>query len=134
LLSVSEFLIWLALAFWHSIVTFFGFYAFYHGYLNNTSADTLGKEAFGVAIYQSVVIVVNLKLLLTSRYWNALLVGSVVLSLISFLVVTMIYQVIPDFGSTRVIFNLLGSPGVWVSESNVEQSLQIIHIFCNFRS
>ena len=46
-----------------STVTFFGIYLFFDAFLNNTStADgQLGKETFGLAIYQAAFLVVSIK-------------------------------------------------------------------------
>ncbi len=61
LLSIPEFIVWFLLALWHAVVTFFGFYLYFDGHLNVTSDDYLGKEAFGLAVYRSAIIVVSVK-------------------------------------------------------------------------
>ena len=50
-------------------------------------ADCLGKFGFGFCIYSSMVTVINLKLLLESRFWNLPLVASVVFSVSSYIIV-----------------------------------------------
>merc|ERR1719188_958256 len=87
LLALPEFCTWLSFGVWHSLVTFFG-------------------------IYQAAFLVVSIKILLASRFWNAFLVGSVVLSAVVFVAFSMFYQIFPIFGSTYVIFHMLGSPGI----------------------
>ena len=50
------------------------------------SADCLGKFSFGFVIYSSMITIINLKLLLESRFWNLPLVASVVLSIGAYIV------------------------------------------------
>ena len=54
------------------------------------------------------------RILLASRFWNAFLVGSVVLSALVLVAFSMFYQIFPLFGSTFVVFHMLASPGLWV--------------------
>ena len=58
------------------------------------------------------------RILLASRFWNAFLVGSVVLSALVLVAFSMFYQIFPLFGSTYVVFHMLASPGMWVRVKN----------------
>jgi phospholipid-translocating ATPase len=89
LLAKDKCFLWILEALWHSLVTFFGFYFYWHGHLNQTSStDSLEMFSFGLVVYQSAVVVVNLRLLVEAKHWNILLVSSVGLSLLFFLCFT----------------------------------------------
>lgn len=139
LLRSDKCFLWLLEALWQSLVTFFAFYLYWKGASNQTSQpDSLEMYAYGLAIYQSVVIVVNLRLLLQARSWNWFLVMSVAFSLMFFLCFTLAFHAtrvirgfanlfledpvdknggnVPmDFGLYRVIFHLISSPGIWMT-------------------
>ena len=53
-------------------------------------ADCLGKFAFGFCNYTTLITVINLKLLLESRFWNLPLVSSVVLSILVYIIFNII--------------------------------------------
>ncbi len=117
-------------------MTFFGFYAFWACYLNLYSTDYLELTSFGFTVCKAAIIVVNFKLLLVSRHWDPLFVGSVAASLIAFYGVTLAYHAVrvdptfanwlldadfPDdfdpvpasFETFWVAFHALSSWGVW---------------------
>ena len=77
---------WTGLGLWHSIVTFFVCYFLY----NSSETDWLTLQT---AVAQSITIVVNVKLLLEARNWNVPLILSILLSILSFTVLTVILQV-----------------------------------------
>ena len=53
-------------------------------------ADCLGGVGFGFCIYSTLLIVINLKLLLESRFWSWPLVASVVASVAAFSILNLI--------------------------------------------
>lgn len=137
LLSIKEFAIWLFEGFWHSLVAFFGFYFFFDYFFNWTSVDFLERTSFGLAIYQAVVVITNIRIILQSRFWNGLFIGSVVLSFVMFLALTFFFhelRAVPGFANIfldpnvpsdmgkvpisyelyGVIVHVLSSPGVWL--------------------
>ena len=85
LMSHQNLVKWIGLGLWHSIVTFFVCYFVY------TDSET-DLWTLQTAIAQSVVIVVNLKILIESKYWNVWLVVSVVFSILFFSVFTLLLQ------------------------------------------
>ena len=141
LLSIREFCIWFTEAVWHSLVTFFGFYFFWSVYCNVFSKDYLEEWSFGFSVYQSVVVVTNLRLCLQSRYWNGFFIGSIIFSFIAFLTLTFFVQgvrAVPfianlfldpnvsdfpgrpehlplSFDTYWVVFHVMASPGIWVA-------------------
>ena len=78
---------WTSLALWHSLVTFFV------QYFTWTGGET-DLWSMQMALAQSIVIVVNCKLLLESKYWNLPLILSVIFSILSFTVLTVVTQVL----------------------------------------
>ena len=85
LMSHQQLLKWSGLAVWHSLATFFTFYFVF------SQSDT-DFWTLQTAMAQAVVLVVNLKLLLESRYWNVYLVISVLFSMLSFSLLTLFLQ------------------------------------------
>ena len=77
---------WTSLALWHSLVTFFV------QYFTWTGAET-DLWSLQMSLAQSIVIVVNCKLLLESRYWNLPLILSVIFSIMCFIFLTVVTQV-----------------------------------------
>ena len=53
-------------------------------------ADCLGSVGFGFCIYSTLITVINLKLLLESRFWNWPLVTSVVASVFVYIIFNII--------------------------------------------
>ena len=53
-------------------------------------ADCLGGVGFGFCVYSTLLTVINLKLLLESRFWNLPLVASVILSIVFYLIFNLI--------------------------------------------
>ena len=85
LMSHQQLLKWSGLAVWHSLATFFTLYFVF------SQSDT-DFWTLQTAMAQAVVLVVNLKLLLESRYWNVYLVISVLFSMLSFSLLTLFLQ------------------------------------------
>ncbi|XP_040570964.1 phospholipid-transporting ATPase IF [Lepeophtheirus salmonis] len=85
LLDFKNFIIWFSAGVWHAIVIFFGFY------LLCEDVD-LSRVSFGLGIYQTSLIVVSVRLLVQSRYWNMYLIGSVFVSLAGFVIFTFIFH------------------------------------------
>jgi len=105
---------WMSLALWHSLVTFFVQYFTWTG----TETDLWSLQ---MSLGQSIVIVVNCKLLLESRYWNLPLILSVIFSILSFTFLTVVTQVFPkdtfltDSTYYMIYINLLGDISFWAS-------------------
>ena len=53
-------------------------------------ADCLGGVGFGFCVYSTLLTVINLKLLLESRFWNWPLVASVVASVAAYIIFNLI--------------------------------------------
>ena len=85
LMSHQQLLKWSGLAVWHSLATFFTFYFVF------TQSET-DFWTLQTVMAQAVVIVVNLKLLLESRYWNVYLLLSILFSMLSFTFLTFVLQ------------------------------------------
>ena len=85
LMSHQQLLKWSGLAVWHSLATFFTLYFVF------TQSDT-DFWTLQTAMAQAVVIVVNMKLLLESRYWNVYLGLSILFSILSFSFLTFFLQ------------------------------------------
>eukprot|EP00096_Caligus_rogercresseyi_P015172 TRINITY_DN7612_c0_g1_i1.p1 TRINITY_DN7612_c0_g1~~TRINITY_DN7612_c0_g1_i1.p1 ORF type:complete len:750 (+),score=46.78 TRINITY_DN7612_c0_g1_i1:991-3240(+) len=85
LLDFKNFLIWFCAGVWHAVVVFFGFYLF-------DAEAHMSTVSFGLAIYQTCLVVVSLRLLIQSRYWNMYLIGSVIVSLMGFAAFTIIFH------------------------------------------
>lgn len=94
LLSTQEFTIWFAQGLWHSIITYFFFHFLFAFELNNNSHDSLGLLCFGVAIYQSVLIVTTLKILIYARHWNWIFLASIAISFAAFVTITLLWHML----------------------------------------
>jgi len=139
LLTWREFVLWFLQAVWHSIVFFFGWMMYWSTpsdglSLNVSSGEILGQASFGVAIYSSVVTLVNLRLLFQSRGWNVYLVGSILASLLFYMGFTFLChslkipasllglfsetsgdEAMPMDSSTYWVYHhVLSSAGVWL--------------------
>ena len=98
---------WTSLALWHSLVTFFVQYFTWTG----LETDLWSLQ---MSLAQSIVIVVNCKLLLESRYWNLPLILSVIFSILCFLFLTVVTQVqinnLECLDKQSIFMQLLGVP------------------------
>ena len=82
LLAKDKCLLWNAEALWHCLASFFGFYFYWMGNSNlGNPKNSLELWCFGVAVYQTIVVTVSLKLLLYSKHWNGFMIGSIICSL-----------------------------------------------------
>ena len=115
LMSHQQLLKWISLALWHSLATTFTLYFVY------TQSET-DFWTLQTAMAQAVVIVVNLKLLLESRYWNVYLVLAVIFSMLSYSLLTFFLQFffhsdnfLVDSSYYLVYTELLGDLRFWAS-------------------
>ncbi|XP_055342476.1 phospholipid-transporting ATPase IF-like [Paramacrobiotus metropolitanus] len=92
-LSVREFATWNLLGVWHAVVFFFGFYCLVspNGVLDR-SGQNYDMWTFGTAVFTTIILVVNLKILLYARHWNGFLLGAVLISFLAFLTVSLLYN------------------------------------------
>ncbi|KAK2705448.1 hypothetical protein QYM36_015736, partial [Artemia franciscana] len=85
-LTWKSFAEWNIVGLWHSVVLFFGAYALFgDGASLQPDGMNWGDNAFGTLVFHTVVFIVLLKLLLESRYINALLALSIFLSILFFI-------------------------------------------------
>merc|ERR1719309_522641 len=108
ILSCRELVLWFFQGLWHSVAAFFGWLIFWTNQtssgsltLNNSSLEQLGEASFGLIIFTTVVIVVNLRLLFQSRSWNVVLIVSVIGSMIVQILLTLAYHSV-RFGDTKL--------------------------------
>jgi len=144
LLSYREFFLWFLYGLWHAVAIFFGWVMFY-SYTSNGSGlsmnvgsdEVLGQFSFGLCIYSTAVTLVNLKLWFQSRSWNAPLIFGILISVVSFMGITLAYDtarinvgILNFFGDnynstimptvpidsdvTWVYYHVLSSPTVWL--------------------
>ena len=107
LLSKRELFVWFLHGIWHSFAIYFGWVLFWYKTANYSSdSDRMMDQAsFGICVYTSLIILVNLKLLFHARSWNWPLIGSIIFSVIVYLVFNLLYH------SLRVpssIMNIIG--------------------------
>ncbi|CAB3364729.1 Hypothetical predicted protein [Cloeon dipterum] len=124
LMTWPKFLLWVALGFWHAVCSYFGTM----GYLqvNSTALNGDGSDAglwiIGTVCMHNVVMIVNLKIMLTSRFWTLPLTGSVLLSMIIlFTGCVILYCYLPGFAlggrNTDKLWGyivLMESPNFWL--------------------
>ncbi|PSN55951.1 hypothetical protein C0J52_02130 [Blattella germanica] len=100
---------------WHSLVLYYVPWFFVQVntvfYTDNTPME---KMAFGTFIYHCVVFVVNFKLVLRSRYWTWLFLGSIFISVFGFMIFTVIYSIATTGELHNVYTNMLGSLLFWI--------------------
>ena len=88
LMRKRQLLKWVSVGFWHSAVVFFGWY-FVWPAMFTFEVDLAG---FGEVIAFNSVLVISLKMLVEARHWNVFLVGSVLLSVAAYPVITILTQ------------------------------------------
>jgi len=112
------FFTWLALGVLHSCVIYmFTFYLWKSNSALLTTPHTLPLFSFGCALIHNLVLVVNLKLLLKVSYKTHFLTISIVLSILMFVISTLVYNVLPiGFdGDFAYSYNkILLSPSFWL--------------------
>ncbi|KAJ9577646.1 hypothetical protein L9F63_005776, partial [Diploptera punctata] len=77
-------------------------------------ASMLSRSAFGTFIYHCVVFVVNFKLVLKSRYWTWLFLGSIFITVFGFMLVTAVYSLIVTDLMHYTYIYMLGSLLFWL--------------------
>ncbi|KAK1123006.1 hypothetical protein K0M31_008642 [Melipona bicolor] len=118
LLTRWQFLLWTALALWHSLIIYY----MSHVYIsinpvtlyNNTPVD---QWTFGTFVFHLVTLVANLQVLLRSCYWTLPLILIVTLSELTFIAFTLFYSFVPtryDGDILRVFPTLLSSITFWL--------------------
>ncbi|XP_048514856.1 phospholipid-transporting ATPase IF-like isoform X2 [Athalia rosae] len=118
LLSSKQFIIWTISGIWHASVAYF--VPYFCLYINpvilhdNTPAD---HWSYSTLIHYIIVIVCNIKLLLCSAYWTLPFVLTVTLSILSFILIALIYSTITtrfDGDMIWVMHSLLASLTFWL--------------------
>ncbi|KAL7743083.1 hypothetical protein ACLKA6_015012 [Drosophila palustris] len=112
------FLMWTLFAVYHSVIIFYFAYCIFS--FNNVilnGGQTAAFSCFGTLLIWAVVIIVNLKLWLESMYLSFWYIATLVLSILAFMVTTVIYNVINLDYDTDIYWaynNLLASLPVWL--------------------
>ncbi|EDW29912.1 GL15838 [Drosophila persimilis] len=112
------FLMWVLFAMYHAVIIFY--FAFCMFSFNNvilSVGQTAAFSCFGTLLIWGVVIVVNLKLWLESMYLSYWYIFTLVISILGFMVTTVIYNVINLDYDTDIYWaynNLLASLPVWL--------------------
>ncbi|XP_022245429.1 probable phospholipid-transporting ATPase IF isoform X1 [Limulus polyphemus] len=118
-MSRLQFAKWFVQGVWHSLVFYFGTYFFWK---ENTAlfsdGQTLGLWSFGTAMFHTLVITINFKLCLHTRYWTGLFIFSVFITIIGFIGFSFLYCAFlwpfQDNNLYWVYINILSSPSVWI--------------------
>lgn len=119
-LTMKQFVKWNICGVWHSVVSFFTVYALLDDSSSiSPTAKSLGNWDFGTIVYHIVVVLVNLKLLMESRFITAIFVASIVISLLTLIIFTMAYNaiiwsLISNYSMYWIYFTLLASPAFWM--------------------
>ncbi|XP_046454878.1 phospholipid-transporting ATPase IF-like [Daphnia pulex] len=119
-MSWGQFFKWNLLGLWHAVVLYFGCYLLwqYDPAFFGTGI-TLDYWSFGTLIYHAVIFVVSIKLIIESRYWTALFVFSILISILGFIGLTFLYSgiVIESLENEHMLFvyvTLLSSGPSWL--------------------
>ncbi|KAH8387960.1 hypothetical protein KR093_010578 [Drosophila rubida] len=112
------FLLWTIFAIYHSVIIFyFAYCIFSYNNVILNGGQTVAFSCFGTLLMWAVVIVVNLKLWLESLYLSFWYIATLVLSILAFMVTTVIYNVINLDYDTDIYWaynKLLASLPVWL--------------------
>ncbi|XP_032580334.1 probable phospholipid-transporting ATPase IF isoform X1 [Drosophila sechellia] len=112
------FLMWVLFAIYHSVIIFyFAFCLFYYNNVILNYGQTVAFSCFGTLLIWTVVVVVNLKLWLESMYLSFWYIFTIIISILGFIVTTVIYNVINLDYDTDIYWaynNLLASLPVWL--------------------
>ncbi|XP_017055725.1 phospholipid-transporting ATPase IF isoform X2 [Drosophila ficusphila] len=112
------FLMWMLFAIYHSVIIFyFAFCLFTYNNVILNYGQTVAFSCFGTLLMWTVVIVVNLKLWLVSMYLSYWYIFTIIISILGFIVTTVIYNVIDLDFDTDIYWaynNLLASLPVWL--------------------
>ncbi|XP_064555729.1 phospholipid-transporting ATPase IF isoform X1 [Drosophila montana] len=112
------FLLWTLFAVYHALIIFYFAYCVFS--FNNVilnGGQTAAFSCFGTLLIWGVVIIVNLKLWLESMYLSYWYIATIVISILAFMVTTVIYNVINLDYDTDIYWaynNLLASLPVWL--------------------
>ncbi|XP_026838067.1 probable phospholipid-transporting ATPase IF isoform X2 [Drosophila erecta] len=112
------FLMWVLFAIYHSVIIFyFAFCLFHYNNVILNYGQTVAFSCFGTLLMWTVVVVVNLKLWLESMYLSFWYIFTIIISILGFVVTTVIYNVINLDYDTDIYWaynNLLASLPVWL--------------------
>ncbi|XP_034097618.1 phospholipid-transporting ATPase IF [Drosophila albomicans] len=112
------FLMWTLFAIYHSVIIFyFAFCIFSFNNVILNGGQTVAFSCFGTLLMWALVIIVNLKLWLESLYLSFWYIATLVLSILAFMVTTVIYNVINLDFDTDIYWaynKLLASLPVWL--------------------
>lgn len=115
LMSWSSFFKWITFGIGHSVVLYFiPWFIIQENQVFFTDNTSMEKAAFGTFIYHCVIFVVNFKLVLRSRYWTWLFLGSICITVFGFIAVTAIYSIIVTDAMHYVYPHMLGSILFWL--------------------
>ena len=94
--SINLFARWMLTGLWHSLVVFYVPYCCMAG-TNLINSDGIPSDVwlFGTYVYMAIMVVVSVKLLMESYYWNALLILSLIISFGLWLATLQILEVFP---------------------------------------
>ena len=81
LLAVDKSLLWIAEGVFHSILCFFAFYFLWKDNIGHPG-NNLDMLSFGIAVYSTIIVLVNLRLLIHAKFWNVVLVCMVIGSIL----------------------------------------------------
>ncbi|XP_011693120.1 PREDICTED: probable phospholipid-transporting ATPase IF [Wasmannia auropunctata] len=118
LMSRQQFVAWLFLGLWHTVITYFTVFAV--TYINPTylhDNTTVDHWTYSTCIFHIVTLLANLQILLRSLYWTIPLFLSVLLSELVFFASTYIYSIVNlkyDGDMSGVFEKLLQSPSFWL--------------------
>ncbi|XP_071440396.1 phospholipid-transporting ATPase IF-like [Hetaerina americana] len=116
LMSWKNFFKWIFLGLWHALALYFSVWGLWQA---DSSILTDGGPAdlgcFGTTIFHIVVIVVNLKLWLESKFWTRIFILSVFVSIFGNMLLTYFYSIVSvEFQMFGVYSELLQSPTFWL--------------------
>lgn len=113
----SQLLKWLALGVWHALVCYYGAFFLWPSFTGLN--DDL--NCFGALVAFTSVIVINVKVLVESRYWTWPLVISVLISIVAYPVMTLLYEqflasfwFFENFDQFRTIHQVLDELNTWL--------------------
>ena len=117
LMKWTQLMKWMVLGLWHSLVSYYGWFMFW-----NSTYSEIGDDinCLGALVAFTSVIILNLKILVESRYWTWILVISIALSIGSYLVITILYDqfLIPvmfnNFNQFRTLHRVIDDPISWL--------------------
>ncbi|KAL5277152.1 ATP11B family protein [Megaselia abdita] len=118
------FLYWVAYGVYHGLIVFYFAYCLFTGndtfvnYGGINSFQTSGFSMFGTFMMQAVVVIVNLKLWMESKYQSYWHIAFIWASILSFVATSAVYTVLNlNFGDTDIYWayiNILSSISLWL--------------------